>query len=228
MASLKHLKLLFALMVFTGTIVTLHVTSHQAIDTSASAAQQERQLENLIPKHVPLKIRIKKEKERLFKNLGNERWAHDFELEVTNIGERPIYEFYLKLVLDVKGSDHQDITAPVYYGRAELGDLRVRATADDDPLDPGESCILKIHPGQLGAWDIARREDGRPHPTKLRITFIILNFGDGTGLVGPDAEPLPRKAGKQSALNQCAGGVNQRAELLQTEGLLTGKATRPY
>src|ERR1051326_2157628 len=92
-----------------------------------------------------------------FKDIANEDWARDFEVEVTNIGDRPIYEFYLVLVLDVKDDSNQDVQAPLYYGRAELGDHRVHAKSTDVPLRPGESCFLKIHPSQVEAWDVLRR-----------------------------------------------------------------------
>jgi hypothetical protein len=93
----------------------------------------------------------------------------------------------------VKNSAYQDVEAPIYYGRAELGDHRVHAEPEDVPLKPGESCFLKIHPGQLDAWDIIRREEGRPYPKNIKIIFQTLSFGDGTGLMGPDAMAVPRK-----------------------------------
>ena len=163
---------------------------------SAKAQNNERKLENLIPKHVPLGIRIKKEKEKEFKDLTNEKWASDFELEVTNTGTKPIYEFYLNLILDVKDSAYQNVTAAVYYGRVELGDHRVHARPDDIPLNPGETCVLKIHPGQISAWQISRREEGRPLPKLIQIEFQLLSFGDGTGLVCEHAIPVPSKPGE--------------------------------
>jgi hypothetical protein len=46
----------------------------------------------------PIKIKVKKEKEQSFKDLKNEKWLREFELEVTNTGDRPIY--YLEIVMD--------------------------------------------------------------------------------------------------------------------------------
>ncbi len=66
--------------------------------TSSSAAFQERIFENKIPAHIPIKIKIKKEKEESFKDLKNEKWLREFELEVTNTGDKPIY--YLEIVMD--------------------------------------------------------------------------------------------------------------------------------
>ena len=45
--------------------------------TSTSAAFQERDFENKIPSHIPIKIKIKKEKERSFKDLRNEKWLRE-------------------------------------------------------------------------------------------------------------------------------------------------------
>lgn len=169
---------------------------------AAKAQGEERKLENLIPKHVPLAVKIRKEKEKQFKDLENENWARDFELQVTNIGDKPIYEFYLLLVLDVKDASGQNVIAPVYYGRTELGDFRVLATREDVSLRPGDSCFLKIHPGQIGAWDIRRRE-GRQHPRNISIKLEGLSFGDGTGLQGNEGIAVPRKPGTQSNMKLC-------------------------
>jgi hypothetical protein len=203
MPSLKLIRLILAAAVCGSLILVLVLTfKPNTINVLAKTQQDERKLENEIPKHVPLRIKIRKEKE--FKDTKSENWAHDFELEVTNTGEKPIYEFYLDLILDVKDSTGQNVSAPVYYGRAELGDHRVKATERDLPLKPGESCVLKIHPGQLGAWDIIRRKESRPHPRTIRIKFVTLSFGDGTGLMGPDATPVPRKVAERSGLARCA------------------------
>ena len=49
------------------------------------------------------------------------------------------------------------IVFPLTYGRTELGDIRTKAEATDIPIKLGESVSLKIHSGQLEAWDFARR-----------------------------------------------------------------------
>jgi hypothetical protein len=66
---------------------------------TSSAAFQERIFENKIPAHIPIKIKIKKEKEESFKDLKNEKWLREFELEVTNTGDKPIYFLYIMLGL---------------------------------------------------------------------------------------------------------------------------------
>jgi hypothetical protein len=47
---------------------------------TSNAAMQERVFENKIPAHIPIKIKIKKEKEESFKDLKNEKWIREFEL----------------------------------------------------------------------------------------------------------------------------------------------------
>ena len=149
---------------------------------------------------MPLKAKIRKEKEKAFKDLKNEKWASDFELEVTNTGDKPIYEFYLLLITDVKADIGYRIIFPVYYGRTELGDIRTKAMPEDIPIKPGESCILKIHPGQIAAWELGQRKENRPQPKRIKIVFQGLSFGDGTGFAGSDGTALPRKIAEQSSV----------------------------
>src|SRR6185503_2198158 len=101
--------------------------------------ENERELVDLIPKHVPIKIKIKKEKEAGFKDLKNERWAREFELEVTNTGTKPIYALDLLVLTDVTAAAGFRIVFPLYYGRNELGDIRTKAEPTDVPINTSES-----------------------------------------------------------------------------------------
>ena len=74
--------------------------------TTSNAAFQERIFENKIPAHIPIKIKVRKEKEESFKDLKNEKWLRQFELEVTNTGDKPIYFLYIMLGTNVK--DRED------------------------------------------------------------------------------------------------------------------------
>lgn len=165
--------------------------------------ENERQLEDLIPKHVPIKIKIKKEKEAGFKDLKNERWAREFELEVTNTGTKPIYSLYFHVWTEVKAASGSRVMFPLYYGRDELGDIRTKAEPTDVPIKPGESVSLNIHPGILNAWDYARKKENRPLPKHLEVKFQFLSFGDGTGYIGTTAAPLPRKTPEDRGSAAC-------------------------
>ena len=162
---------------------------------SSSAAFQERIFENKIPAHIPIKIKIKKEKEESFKDLKNEKWLREFELEVTNTGDKPIY--YLEIVMDTgvkfDGSG-PEIVFPFRYGRAQLGNIVSKATIDDIPVKPGETITLTT--GQATAWETGIREKRWPEATKFKAEIQVLSFGDGTGYWGTELYP---PAGRRKA-----------------------------
>ncbi len=204
----------------------LKPTAAEIASLRSQLPKEERQLENRIPPHVPIKIKIKAEKEKAFKDLDNENWAHDFELEVTNTGNKPIYQFYLLLVTDIKAAAGFRIVAPVYYGREELGTISTLATRDDIPLKPGESVILKIHPGQLEAWDYMRRKEKRPHPKRIEVKLEGLSFGDGTGYGGEGGIALPRKLPEESNRSRCTPQKNKSGPRL-LEWLANARQGKP-
>jgi hypothetical protein len=156
--------------------------------TSSNAALQQRILENGVRQHVPIKIKIKKEKEESFKDLKNEKWVREFELEVTNTGEKPIYYLYLDLVTDVKVGG-RPLVFSLQYGRAELGDLVSKALTDDVPIKPKETYIFKLHQGQIPAWEKSVGEGRHADATKLHVALQGLSFGDGTGYFGNTPYP---------------------------------------
>lgn len=175
------------------TLATVVVVSVVGILTasllsSSSASLQERIFENKIPSHIPIKIKIKKEKEQSFKDLKNEKWLREFELELTNTGDKPIYFLYITMDTDVKFDRvGPEIVFPLTYGRAQLGDIVTKATSDDVPIKPGETIILTA--GDATAWEQGVRENRWPESTKFRARIQVLSFGDGTGYFGTELYP---------------------------------------
>src|SRR5574341_1226841 len=193
------LRLVFASLILAMAVLLLWKGASGPINAQQSpAAQQERQIENTVPKHVTLDIKIRKEKEQAWKDLKNENWAEDFELEIKNTGEKPIYTFYLLLYFDVPTEFGAESIAQIYYGRPEISDPKVKPSEDDVPIKPGESKVFKIDQSVLRAWEKGRREKSRPLPTKVRIDFYQLTFGDGTGLMFNKAVPYPYRKSSQS------------------------------
>ena len=152
---------------------------------------QERVFENKIPAHIPIKVTIKKEKEQSFKDLKNDKWLSEFELEVTNTGDRPIY--YLEIVMDsgvkFEGSG-PNIVFPLRYGRSGLGDIVTKATSDDVPIKPGETVTLISL--QAATWEMGLREKRWTEATNLKTEIQVLSFGDGTGYWGNELYPPPK------------------------------------
>ena len=152
----------------------------RASKSPTSAGTQERVFENTIPKDAPSKIKIKKEKERSFKDLKNEKWVREFELEVVNTSDKPILFLYLHLITDVDvGGD--PLMFSLVYGRPELGDIVTKAGPDDIPINPGETYVFKIHSGQVPAWEMSLREKSHNDAARIKARLEVLSFGDGTG-----------------------------------------------
>ena len=160
----------------------------------SSSAAQERIFENKIPAHIPIKIIIKKEKEDSFKDLKNEKWLREFELEVTNTGDRPIYYLDIAMGTEVRPEGLPEIIITLRYGRWELADIVTKATSDDVPIKPGDTIILTARE-TVANWERARRENGWPDASKLRAEIQLLSFGDGTGYwaTAPYPPPVRRK-----------------------------------
>src|SRR5215213_1380381 len=76
----------------------------------------EREVVDKIPKHLPIKVKVKKPEK--LKDAENEDWLGELEVEVTNTGTRPIY--YLKIVIDmpdVFAPNGLNYAYPLRYGR---------------------------------------------------------------------------------------------------------------
>ena len=192
------------LLAMSVSLIALAITYNPKTGALTKPQEGERRIENLIPRHVPISIKIRKEKESAFKNLSNPDWARDFELEVTNTGSKPIYFLDLLVVFDVPNFTGQELFATLAYGRTEIGDVRVLPSPEDVPINPGESSILKVHSGNLRAWDLKGREEHWPLPTKAQVKFQFLRFEDHSGFTGFEGVPTPRrKASPQARLTNC-------------------------
>jgi hypothetical protein len=158
---------------------------------SLALPQEERQFEDLTPTHIPIKVKIKAEKEKSFQDLHNEHWLGDLEIEVKNTGNKPIY--FLVLVLDLpetKGPDGNLIGWDLHYGRTDLISITAPLKPDDIPIQPGETHVFTIAERFVKGFERIVREDGVVQPKKVRAIFQFINFGDGTGFSGT-GNPLP-------------------------------------
>lgn len=149
---------------------------------SVASSPQERQVDNDLPKNVPLKAKLKTAKEAKFKDLKNEEWLRDFELEVTNTSDKPIYfvEFWLMLP-ETMSDNNNPVAYSLRYGRGDFIKYETRAIREDVPLQPGETHTFTIAEGKRQGWREFKARRNVPDPAKVQITFIQLSFGDGTG-----------------------------------------------
>lgn len=186
----------------------LIVSGIGVVPSTAQSSPEERELEDKIPKHLPLKVKVK--------NLNSEKWTRDIEIEVTNTSNKPIY--YLRLGLffdDVKMENGDYLGFPLRYGRADLYLIENKATPEDVPIQPGETYIFKAPKSLANYWEGFRTKRKMAHPKKIGIEFHALNYGDGTGfetLGGiPVLQPRASKSscgGQRSADNPIPAPLN--------------------
>ncbi|HLL75796.1 MAG TPA: hypothetical protein VK421_11095 [Pyrinomonadaceae bacterium] len=143
---------------------------------AAQSEQAERQLENKIPKHLPIKIEVK--------NLSSERWERDLEVEVKNVSEKPIYYMRFGIAMpDVISSGGNPMGFSLQYGRTRLIFFTEPLRPDDTPIPPGETYTFKLREQEVQGWEAFVRRNNLPkgEPKKIRLILGEINFGDGTG-----------------------------------------------
>lgn len=165
--------------------------TRQEIDEARKA--EEREVKDEIPAHVPIKIKLKNEEK--VKDLKNDRWLADLEIEVRNTGPKPIYFLRLGMsFVDVRKDSGNGIGYALVYGRMDLIDIANRAETEDVPLLPGETHVFKLHEEYVKGWNWYRTKvEIKPQPKKIRVYFSVLNYGDGTGYVRTDGVPVPNR-----------------------------------
>ena len=124
-----------------GILILLCVVGMFRMMATSVAQSANRQVDIDIPKHLPIKVKFKKEKEQAIKSMGNEKWLRDFELEVENTGTKPIYFLHLMVILPETRTESGDqVMFPLYYG-PEIGNIRTKPDPTDVPNKPGIICV---------------------------------------------------------------------------------------
>jgi hypothetical protein len=170
---------------------------------SIAQSSEERELEDKIPKHLPIKVKIKKEKEKAFKDLKNEKWVRDFQLEITNTGDKPIY--FISLIITLPeitapyqiGPDENKIGFSIHYGRGALIDIETKAEPNDTPIKPGETYVYSFSDIVVESWEMFRQRENKP------LDFQALSFGDGTGFIGNQGMAVPQAPVAESGPGRC-------------------------
>lgn len=175
----------------------------------------KRNLEIVLPDGLPISVRLKPEKEESFSNLKNEKWVHDFELEVKNKGTKPIYFLRFSLVPDLNTPPGERALGLVaMYGRAELLYPDEPATPQDRPIQPNEKVIVKILDEDATGWDyfvkLEKWPEHKSKPQKATLYFEMLSYGDGTGISSAEEQPfsVPKRDKPRPPSKKPPGEVN--------------------
>jgi hypothetical protein len=159
---------------------------------------QERLLENQIPKHLPIKVKLKKEKEKAFKDAKNDKWGRDLELEVKNTGTKPIYYLVLLVNLPELRVGQSNLVFDLRFGDRKFANFATGTQSGNISLKPGETTILKIRDGNDLDWEDFSRGMQWPKPIRFELKFVELSFGDGTGFMSSDGAPWRHPRGAQA------------------------------
>ncbi len=167
------------------------------------AQSNVRVIDDTIPKHLPISVKIKKEKESKVRDFANQDWARDLEVEVTNTSDKPIYYLAIFVVMPEITDGGMEVAFPLKYGRPEFIEADTKPGPDDVPILPKDTYTFKIPDDYEQAWEAHRSREHRPNPAKLVFLFAHLSFGDGTGYESTDGVPFPHKA-DPNALARCS------------------------
>jgi hypothetical protein len=152
------------------------------------------------------------------RNLQNEHWLRDLEIEVQNNSKKPVY--FLSIMLsfpDIPKTTEADglergIIIVLKFGRTDLSNRGQRATAQDPSIGPGEKYVLMVHREQYRGFEsFMSRHDFPPSLTRsVRLNINSIRFADGSGFeytrphISSSNHSL--SSGKRQAILNCADG----------------------
>ena len=123
---------------------------------------------------MPLKV-------KKVKNLQSDTWHKDLEIEVENIGTKPIYSILVYLEFpEYKLRDNRDHGIVLEYGERKYIDIRAIGDPQDPHLNPGDTYIFTIEEKYRGGLKI-HHEKAPEDYKRLDLHFGVISFGDGTG-----------------------------------------------
>jgi hypothetical protein len=162
-----------------------------------AAQLSKRSFDNTIPKHVPLEIKIKRIKEDKVRDLENKEWFRDFELEVTNKSEKPIYYLSMNLMMpELIGQTGGELTFTLRYGNVRFQQSQTaKPLSDDIPIAPKATYTFVIKEQEQQDYQAWLERNQKTDPTKLELILNHLSFGDGTGFTTTGGLPFPIQTG---------------------------------
>ncbi|MGZ8846237.1 MAG: hypothetical protein ACXW3C_07210 [Pyrinomonadaceae bacterium] len=152
----------------------LPASANEIAELRAKAQDKEkRTLKTREFKDMPLKYHI-------IRNLESETWYKDLQIEVKNIGTKPIYHILAYLEFPDHKPGGRDTGFALTFGELKYVDTAVLADQQDQHLDPGQTYVFTI-PAKT-ARGLGRQHERAPEEfKKLDFHIDIISFGDGTG-----------------------------------------------
>jgi hypothetical protein len=175
-----------------------------ASGVAQTPAKEEREVEDRVAKHLPVKVKVKNEQS--LKDLKNKKWARELEVEVKNTGDKPIYYVHVEIVMPEIVISGGGLVLTMAYGRKELAHPDAPIKDSDIPILPSETVTLKVPEGTLKAYEEFRDEDKvYSDPKKIEIEVNAVNLGDAF-YMGREGQLMPAVPKKRSATEQRPAG----------------------
>jgi hypothetical protein len=117
------------------------------------------------------------------RNLQNEHWARDLEIEVKNISSKPIYRISLGVDLPNIGSETSHYGFPLRYGDSSARFATDPVKPGAVSLKPGKTYVFRIPEMLWKGFENYMTMMSLPDFYTQRVVLRIeaVNFGDGTG-----------------------------------------------
>ena len=138
-------------------------------------------------KDVPLKIQE-------VRNVDSDAWYKDLQVEVKNIGTKPIFGILAYLEFPDHKPGGRDVGMVLGFGDRKYWDIHMFADPGDLHLDPGQTYAFTIPPKDVRVLQ-RKVEKGPQEFKRLDFHIDVINFGDGTGF--QLTTPVDFRKGKQ-------------------------------
>ena len=171
---------------------------------SASTQATKSSFESMIPAHVPIQVKIKKEKEEKALDLNNRNWFRDIEIELTNTSDKPIYLLSLFVVMPGLPQERPGVNSVflLSYGRGDFIEQNTKPIPEDIPIEPKATNTFVFDENEMRGYENWRTRNNAKDPVTLEIWLNHLSYGDGTGFTTLGALPFPFKNNPEE-LGQC-------------------------
>ncbi len=195
-------------------VLSVLVCGLVTVSNRAQDANPERMLEDKIPSHLPIKMKVK--------NLQSKTWLDDLEIEIKNTGDKPIYYLSFAVVVPEVRSESGDPTGfSLRFGNWGLVDPDERPKPEDVAINPGESYVFKLPERSVKGWKGYIAHSKQATPKRIALVFNSLRFGDGTGFWTTGGVPVPNKKVSQKSCEK------ERKENTAQAGETYLRSTRP-
>ncbi len=140
----------------------------------AGSKEEKRKLTMRDFKDMPVKFHA-------IRNVDSETWYKDLQIEVKNIGAKPIYFMLAYLDFpDHKNPEGRDTGIFLTFGDQKYWDIGVFADPQDLHLDPGQNYVFTIPEKMAKGLAISHGRVPQEYK-KLDFHIDIISFGDRTG-----------------------------------------------